>query len=64
MKRRFEIYNESGVDENGYPVREMVKAFKNEPEAKAFYNDQKKYSQVWDDVHVQKYQRRLIPYVG
>ena len=41
MKRKFEIYNEPCVDENGYPVRKIVKSFKNEPEAKAFYSDQK-----------------------
>lgn len=39
MKRKYVIYNEAGVDENGRPVRSMVKTFKNEPEAKAFYND-------------------------
>ena len=39
MKRKYVIYNESGVDENGRPIRNMVKTFKNEPEAMAFYGD-------------------------
>lgn len=41
MKKKFEIYNESGIDENGYPIRTMVKSFKNEPEALAFYNNKR-----------------------
>ena len=41
MKRKIEIYNESRIDENGRPVMEVIKSFKNEPDAKAFYNDQK-----------------------
>ena len=41
MKRKFEIYHEPRIDENGRPVREMIKSFKNEPEARAFYNDQR-----------------------
>ena len=39
MKRKFVIYSETGVDEHGNPIRSMVKSFKNEPEAKAFYSD-------------------------
>lgn len=39
MKRNYVIYNETGIDESGRPVRSMVKSFKNEPEAKAFYFD-------------------------
>ena len=41
MKRKFEIYHERGFDESGHPIRESVKTFKNEPEARAFYNDPK-----------------------
>ena len=41
MKKRIEVYSESGLDENGRPVRTMVKSFRNEPEAIAFYNDQR-----------------------
>ena len=55
MKRRFEIYNESGFDENGYPVRTVVKAFKNEPEAMAFYYDKRnnrRYSSMSMQMHV------------
>ena len=41
MKRKIEIYRESGLDDSGTPIRETVKTFKNEPEAIAFYNDQR-----------------------
>ena len=41
MKKKYEIYSESGVDENGYPIRSVVKSFKNEPEAQAFYNNRR-----------------------
>jgi len=39
MKRKYVIYSEAGVDESGRPIRNMVKTFKNEPEAMAFYGD-------------------------
>lgn len=39
MKKKIEIYHEPRVDDNGQPVRETIRTFKNEPEALAFYND-------------------------
>lgn len=40
MKRKYGIY-ESQIDETGSPVMRVIKEFKNEPEAKAFYGDKK-----------------------
>lgn len=41
MRQKIEIFCETGLDDNGYPVRKSIKKFKNEPEALAFYGDQK-----------------------
>ena len=41
MKRKFEIYTEYGADESGQSVKHVIKVFKNEPEALAFYRDKK-----------------------
>jgi len=65
MKRKIEIYNEMGLDENGHPIPETIKRFKNETDAMAFYRDWKNYrrygtmymkrdgkdggSEIWDD---------------
>ena len=65
MKRKIEIYNEAGLDDNGRPIEEVIKRFKNETDAMAFYCDWKnarrygamsmrRYAgdgsnQIWDD---------------
>lgn len=41
MKRKFEIYQDTGFENESGPVKETVKTFKNKPDALAFYNDPK-----------------------
>ena len=41
MKRKIEVYHEPCVDGSGHPVRQTIRTFKNEPEARTFYNDDK-----------------------
>lgn len=41
MKKKIEVYREPRVNSDGSPVHETIKTFKNEPEALAFYNDQR-----------------------
>ena len=41
MKRKIEVSHERGIDANGDPIWETVRVFKNEPEAIAFYTDQR-----------------------
>jgi len=41
MKRKYQIYQETGFDRDSGPVRDTIKTFRNEPDAMSFYNDPK-----------------------
>lgn len=54
MKRRFEVYQEVGFDSESGPTTETIKTFKNEPDAKSFYNDPKN-NRRYGTMYMRKY---------
>lgn len=56
MKRKFEISHESGFDLESGPTRSVIKTFKNQPDALAFYNDPRnlrRYGTLFLTVHTE-----------
>lgn len=41
MKRKYEVSQDTGFEQDSGPVREVVKSFKNETDALAFYTNPK-----------------------
>lgn len=41
MKKKFEVYQYTGFENDGGPVAETIKTFKNKTDALAFYSDPK-----------------------